>query len=105
MLARVAVSGLMRLALVQMRVEPGDPERNLERAAALVRTAKEKGAELVLLPEALPFGWIHPRKSSPRLFPGEDIMMSLSGWRAGTGFIFAADCPSGTRAGFLMRLF
>jgi predicted amidohydrolase len=50
--------GKMRLALLQMRVLPGEPDRNLKRAAELVRAAKEKGAELVLLPEALPFGWM-----------------------------------------------
>src|SRR6478752_4019861 len=61
----------MRLALVQMLLLPGEPERNLERAAALARTAKEKGAEVVLLPEALPFGWMDPSaKELAEAIPG-----------------------------------
>lgn len=50
----------MKLALVQMEVWPGEIERNLAKAATLVREAKEKGAEIALLPEALPFGWMDP---------------------------------------------
>jgi predicted amidohydrolase len=50
----------MKLALVQMRVEPGEAEPNLERARKLTREAADSGAEIVLLPEALPFGWMDP---------------------------------------------
>jgi predicted amidohydrolase len=46
-----------RLALVQMLVEPGAVERNLARAERLVADAVQQGADVVLLPEALPFGW------------------------------------------------
>src|SRR5207237_8773435 len=50
----------VKLALLQMRLEPGAAERNLSRAAELLREAKEKGTDLALLPEALPFGWMDP---------------------------------------------
>jgi predicted amidohydrolase len=48
----------MKLALVQMRVEPGEAEANLAHAEQLTREAAESGAQIVLLPEALPFGWM-----------------------------------------------
>jgi predicted amidohydrolase len=51
------VSGFV-LALGQMRVEPGAPARTLGRACAVVSEAAEQGAEVVLLPEALPWGWM-----------------------------------------------
>lgn len=51
--------GCWRLALGQMLVEPGHPARNLERAEARLELARSKGAEVVLLPEALDFGWTH----------------------------------------------
>ena len=43
--------------MVQMRVEPGARAQNLRRAAALVAQAAAQGAQLVVLPEALPLGW------------------------------------------------
>ncbi len=57
---KTITSSKMKLALVQMKVWPGEVERNTARAAELVRAAKEKGAEVALLPEALPFGWMDP---------------------------------------------
>jgi len=50
----------MKLALIQMRVEPGAVEANLARAEMWMRDAAASGAEVVLLPEALPFGWMDP---------------------------------------------
>jgi predicted amidohydrolase len=50
----------MKLALIQMRVEPGEIQTNLARAEKLTREAAKRGADIVLLPEALPFGWMDP---------------------------------------------
>ncbi len=50
----------MRLALAQMLVEPGEPDRNLARAEAHIASAAASGAEVVLLPECLDLGWTHP---------------------------------------------
>jgi predicted amidohydrolase len=41
----------MRLALAQLDVRLGDIERNVERADALIRRARDAGAELIVLPE------------------------------------------------------
>jgi len=49
-----------RLALIQMRVEGGQPEANLRRAQDRIATAADAGAEMVVLPEALNLGWTHP---------------------------------------------
>lgn len=50
---------VVRLALAQMRVEPGEPEINLARAEAMIAHAGAGGADVVLLPEVLDFGWTH----------------------------------------------
>lgn len=46
------------LALVQVRVDPGAQEANLARALARIDEAARAGADVVLLPEALPLGWM-----------------------------------------------
>ena len=43
-----------------MLLAPGDVERNTNSALQLIRSAAENRADLVLLPEALPFGWMDP---------------------------------------------
>ncbi len=50
----------MKLALVQMLIEPGRKEANLARAERKIAEAAACGAQIVLLPEALPLGWTHP---------------------------------------------
>jgi predicted amidohydrolase len=51
---------MTRLGLVQMTVEGGQVEANLARAARLIGEASRRGAEIILLPEALDVGWTHP---------------------------------------------
>jgi predicted amidohydrolase len=46
--------------MAQLLVEGGEPDRNLERAAKLVRQAKTENCDLVLLPETLDLAWTHP---------------------------------------------
>lgn len=58
--------------MAQLLVEGGEPERNIERAEKLIRRAQQGGAQLVLLPETLDFGWTHPsalQESAP--IPGK----------------------------------
>jgi predicted amidohydrolase len=47
-----------RLALVQLRVDPGAREATLARALARIDEAAHAGADVVLLPETLPLGWM-----------------------------------------------
>ncbi len=61
----------LRLALVQMLVEPGRVKANLARAEERVREAAAAGADLVLLPETLDCGWTHPSaRESAGSIPG-----------------------------------
>jgi len=50
----------MKLALVQMLVEPGRKESNLARAERHITEAATRGPQIILLPEAMPLGWTHP---------------------------------------------
>ena len=47
-----------KLALAQIHITPGDRARNLDRALTFIQRAAAAGAQIVLLPEALPFGWM-----------------------------------------------
>jgi predicted amidohydrolase len=53
-----------RLAMVQMRVEGGAGAANLDRAVDWIGRAAERGAQVILLPEALDAGWTHPSARS-----------------------------------------
>lgn len=48
------------LALLQMRVDGGQKERNVAHAIKLISAAAEAGARMALLPEAMNLGWTHP---------------------------------------------
>ena len=48
------------LGLGQILVEGGAREANLRRAEEAIRELARKGADLVLLPEAMNLGWTHP---------------------------------------------
>ena len=51
---------MFQLALIQMRVEPGRKEANLHHALSLMADAAQRGAQVVLLPEAMTAGWTDP---------------------------------------------
>lgn len=48
----------IRVAAVQINCEPGKVEKNLAHAEAMVESAVKQGAELVLLPELTPSGYM-----------------------------------------------
>jgi predicted amidohydrolase len=50
---------MFKLALVQMLVEGGRKESNLRRAIKHIHEAAAKGANLIVLPEAMTLGWTH----------------------------------------------
>ena len=51
---------VIRVGMAQMLVEGGAPEANLTRAAAMVGRAAAAGCDVVVLPECLDVGWMHP---------------------------------------------
>jgi predicted amidohydrolase len=57
-------SNSFKLALLQLQIEPGESARNLDRALDFTGRAASAGASVVLLPEALPFGWMDPIASA-----------------------------------------
>lgn len=48
---------VLRLAMAQMRVDPGQPEANLRHAVQRIEQATMAGCDLVVLPECLDLGW------------------------------------------------
>jgi predicted amidohydrolase len=50
----------LKVAMAQMLVEGGRPDKNLSRAAARIAEAARLGAQVVVLPECLDLGWAHP---------------------------------------------
>lgn len=53
-----------KIAMVQMRVAPGEPEKNLRHATEMITRAAQTGAELALLPECLDLGWTSGQAST-----------------------------------------
>lgn len=46
--------------MVQLLVEGGEPDRNMDRAEQYIRRAAERECNFVLLPECMDLGWTHP---------------------------------------------
>lgn len=51
---------MFKLAMLQMRVEPGRKDENLARATEMIGVAASVGAAVLVLPEAMTLGWTHP---------------------------------------------
>ena len=66
-----------RLALAQMRVQPGEKARNLSRASEIIHEAAKGGAQIVLLPEAMNLGWMHPTSLADEI-PGGESFLALA---------------------------
>jgi predicted amidohydrolase len=50
----------LKIALGQLLIEGGEPERNIERAEELIFKANQEKCDMILLPECLDYGWTHP---------------------------------------------
>lgn len=62
----------LKIALGQILVEGGEPERNFERAHKMIIQAKKEGCQLIVLPETIDFAWTHPSSlKEAREIPGE----------------------------------
>ena len=68
----------VKLALAQIAVESGEPERNLDRADAAISEAAVHGTDIVLLPEAMDLGWAYPfAKVHAEAVPGGSSVVAL----------------------------
>src|SRR5687768_11262692 len=79
-----------KVAMGQMLIEPGEPVRNIERAANMIRSAGQAGCRLIVLPECLDLGWTHPSArelASP--IPGERSEALLDAARGAGTYVVA----------------
>lgn len=85
------LSSAMRVALAQMLVEPGEKQTNLARAESWIAQAARRGAEIVVLPEALPLGWTHPsaRRLADEIPHGESCSRLIEAARRHRVFVCA----------------
>ena len=63
---------MFKIPLIQMYVDPGNKNGNLDNAERLIMEAARNGAKVVLLPEAMDLGWTHPLRA--------DVILSPSSW-------------------------
>ncbi|HYE31165.1 MAG TPA: carbon-nitrogen hydrolase family protein [Methylomirabilota bacterium] len=71
----------MKVAVLQMRVAPGDESANMARAKSLVADAAKSGANLALLPEAFHLGWTDPSaRDLADSVPNGRVAKLLSQW-------------------------
>lgn len=62
----------LKIALGQILVEGGEPERNFERAHKMIVQAKNENCQIVVLPETIDFAWTHPSSlKEAKEIPGE----------------------------------
>ncbi|MES2681004.1 MAG: carbon-nitrogen hydrolase family protein [Bacteroidota bacterium] len=67
----------LKLGLGQLLVEGGEPDRNLERAVAMIKEAAANKCDIILLPETFDFAWTHPSaltEAQPIPGPYSDIL-------------------------------
>ncbi len=50
----------IKIAMGQLLVEGGEPERNINRAEEMIKSASKNNCDLILLPETIDFAWTHP---------------------------------------------
>lgn len=74
------MSKTIRVAAIQMDCEPGRVDRNLTHAEKLISGAVEKGAQLVLLPELMPSGYMATEEiwESAETINGKSVTWLLS---------------------------
>jgi len=62
----------MDITMAQLHVRWGAAERNVDRAAQMIRQGGQGGCDIVVLPECLDLGWTHPDASKlAEPIPGE----------------------------------
>jgi len=71
----------MKVAMGQLLVEGGEPERNLERASKMIVEAADNACDLILLPECLDLAWTHPscyNEAKPVPGPHSDKLSAMA---------------------------
>ncbi len=69
---------MFKLALVQMQVTGGDKPGNVARALDRIERAADQGAAVIVLPEAMSLGWLHPgARALADTIPGGETCSAL----------------------------
>jgi len=89
----IKMSKNMRVSAIQMNCIPGVIQKNLDHAEELIRQAADKGAELILLPELMPSGYIATEKiwESAESIEGDSVkwlLKTASRFKVYLGFSF-----------------
>lgn len=50
----------LKIGMVQLLVEGGEAERNMQRAEKYIEQAVQENVDIILLPETMDLGWTHP---------------------------------------------
>jgi predicted amidohydrolase len=62
----------LKVGMIQLLVEGGEPDRNLERAVKYIGIAAQEKIDIALLPETLDLAWTHPSvKNEAEPIPGK----------------------------------
>ncbi|HZD14863.1 MAG TPA: nitrilase-related carbon-nitrogen hydrolase, partial [Pseudonocardiaceae bacterium] len=75
------MSGVVRAAAVQLRIDVDDPGGNRARAAEAVADAAASGAQLVVLPELACTGYVFTDRAESRRRAEPRDGRTLSAWR------------------------
>lgn len=57
-------NNIVKIGMIQMNVLFSEPDKNIQHASELVKSAKAKGVQICVLPECLDLGWGNPEASS-----------------------------------------
>ncbi len=57
-------NNIVKIGMIQMNVLFSEPDKNIQHASELVKSAKAKGAQICVLPECMDLGWGNPEASS-----------------------------------------
>jgi predicted amidohydrolase len=80
----------LNIAMGQMRVEAGLPDRNLARASGMIAEAARRDCRFVVLPECLDLGWTHPSaRTHARPIPGKYSRILCQAARAAQIYVVA----------------
>ena len=57
-------NNIIKIGMIQMNVLFSEPDKNIQHASELVKSAKAKGAQICVLPECMDLGWGNPDANS-----------------------------------------
>lgn len=71
----------LKVGIGQLYVDGGNPDLNLKNAVVFIKEASEKSCDIIVLPEALDFGWTHSSsltQAQPIPGPNSDLLQQAA---------------------------